>query len=135
MNYFRINTLAKILKQNYEGFMLGMTFIVKSFLNKNGSDKTDTCVLFVIFYYWKWEKKNFFILIDERRCVAKQSWISVCCKKHFCEMLLSIFNIQGTLKSFVPWSSKKVSLCFSFSFLYLHVCGWSVRYKTLMVFK
>ena len=43
MNYFRINTHAKSLKQNYEGFMLG----------KIGSDKTDTGVLFAIFYYWK----------------------------------------------------------------------------------
>ena len=48
MNYFRINTLAKSLKQNYEGFMLGMAFIVKSFLNKIGSDKIDAGILFVI---------------------------------------------------------------------------------------
>ena len=49
MNYFRINTLANSLKQNYESFMLGMAFIVKSFLNKIGSDKIDTGVLFVTF--------------------------------------------------------------------------------------
>ena len=49
MNYFRINTLAKSLKQSYEGFMLGMAFIVKSFLNKIGSDMVDTGVLFVVF--------------------------------------------------------------------------------------
>ena len=48
MNYFRINTLVKSSKQNYEGFMLGIAFIVKSFLNKIGSDKIDTGVLFVI---------------------------------------------------------------------------------------
>ena len=75
-------------------------------------------------------EKSFFILIDEGRSVTKQSSIPLCSKKHFCEMLLSIFNIQGILKSLVPWFSKKVSLGFSFSFsisvVVQNVCGWSV---------
>ena len=132
MNCFRINTLAKSWKQNNEGFMLGIAFIVKSFLNKIGSGKTDTSVLFVIFYSWKlnceWEKKSFFILINGGRSVAKQSSISVCCKKHFCEMLLLIFDIQGSLKPLLPWFNKQVYLGLSFSFsistVVQNVCGW-----------
>ena len=50
-------------------------------------------------------EKSFFILIDEGRSVTKQSSIPLCSKKHFCEMLLSIFNIQGILKSLVSWFS------------------------------
>ena len=56
------------------------------------------------------------MMVDKGRSVAKQSSISVCCKKHFCEILLLIFNIQGILKSLVPRFIKKVPLGFSFSF-------------------
>ena len=143
MNYFRINTLAKSLKQNYEGFMLSMAFIVMSFLNILGSDKTDTSVPFLIFYYWKlnckWEKKAFLFLLMredvwqsnlEYQFVAKSIFV-----KSFCQFL--IFRIvwnhlfHDLVKRFLLVSLSLFYICSC-----TNVCGWSVRYKTLlMVFK
>ena len=142
MNCFRINTFPKSWKWNYEGFMLGIAFIVKSFLNKIGSGKTDTGVLFVIFYRWKWnckwKKKAFsFLLMREdlwQSGLEYQFFAKSIFVKCFYQFL--IFRVFWLL----PWFSKQVYLGFSFSFsmsaVVQNVCGWSVRYKTLlMVFK
>ena len=61
------------LKQNLNDFMLGMAFIVKSLLNKTGSNKTDTDVLFIISYYWKLDfmkKKKRFLFLLLREAVS-----------------------------------------------------------------